>query len=100
MALAEAAVARGFHLSFSGIATFPRAESIREVAAWVPADRWLVETDSPYLSPAPQRGGRNEPARVVRVLQTVARVRGLSVEDAAAQAMANAEAMFGLAPHR
>lgn len=100
-ALAEAAVARGFHLSFSGIATFPRAESIREVAAWVPADRWLVETDSPYLSPAPQRGGRNEPGRVGRVLDTVARVRGMSLDEAAEQAYTNAAALFGISgPNR
>ena len=100
-ALADAALARGFHVSFSGIVTFPRAESLREVASRLPADRWLVETDSPYLSPAPQRGGRNEPARVGRVLETVARVRGLPVEVAAAQAMANAVAVFGeLGPNR
>ncbi len=101
MALAEAAVTRGFHVSFSGIVTFPRAEALREVAAWVPADRWLVETDSPYLSPAPQRGGRNEPARVVRVLETVARVRGLTPDEAATQAVANAAALFGtVGPNR
>jgi TatD DNase family protein len=94
-ALAEAALARGFHLSFSGIVTFPRAESLRDIARVVPVDRWLVETDSPYLSPAPQRGGRNEPARVVRVLETVAAVRGMTVDDASAQAVANAEAVFG-----
>lgn len=94
-ALADAALARGFHVSFSGIVTFPRAEALREVARRVPVDRWLVETDSPYLSPAPQRGGRNEPARVARVLEVMAEVRGLSVGDAAAQAMNNALALFG-----
>ncbi len=100
-ALAAAAVERGFHVSFSGIVTFPRAEALREVARIVPADRWLVETDSPYLSPAPQRGGRNEPARVMRVLETVARVRGLSLEEAARQAVANAATVFGEAgPNR
>lgn len=100
-ALAAAAVARGFHVSFSGIVTFPRAEALREVARTVPSDRWLVETDSPYLSPAPQRGGRNEPARVVRVLETVARVRGLSLEEAARQAVDNAATVFGEAgPNR
>lgn len=93
--LADAALDRGFHLSFSGIVTFPRAGTLREVAARVPADRWLVETDSPYLSPAPQRGGRNEPARVAQVLATMAQVRGLSLEDAAAQALANATLVFG-----
>ncbi len=94
-ALADAALARGFHLSFSGIVTFPRAESLRDVARRVPADRWLVETDSPYLAPAPRRGGRNEPARVARVLEVVAEVRGLSLEDAAREAAANAFAVFG-----
>jgi TatD DNase family protein len=100
-ALADAAVARGFHVSFSGIVTFPRAEALRAIAATIPPDRWLVETDSPYLSPAPERGGRNEPARVVRVLETVARVRGVTVAEAAAQALANAATVFGnVAPNR
>ncbi|MBA2353618.1 MAG: TatD family hydrolase [Acidobacteria bacterium] len=97
-ALAEAAVSRGFHLSFSGIVTFPRADALREVARWVPADRWLVETDSPYLAPAPRRGGRNEPARVQAVLETIARCRGLSIEEAQAQAWRNANAVFGATP--
>jgi TatD DNase family protein len=93
--LAEAALSRGFHVSFSGIVTFPRAEALREVARVVPADRWMVETDSPYLAPAPGRGARNEPARVARVLEVVAEVRGLTVADAAAHAMANTVAVFG-----
>ena len=94
-ALADAAVARGFHVSFAGIVTFPRAEALRAVAATIPPDRWLVETDSPYLAPAPKRGGRNEPARVVRVLETMASLRGLTAAEAAAQARANAAAVFG-----
>ncbi len=94
-ALADAAVARGFHVSFSGIATFPRAEALRAVAATIPSDRWLVETDSPYLAPAPHRGGRNEPARVATVLEVLAKVRGLSRGDAVAEVAANATAVFG-----
>jgi TatD DNase family protein len=94
-ALADAAIARGFHVSFSGIVTFPRAEALRAVAATIPATQWLVETDSPYLSPAPQRGGRNEPARVAAVLETLARVRGVSLADAVAQVAANTTAVFG-----
>jgi TatD DNase family protein len=94
-ALADAAVCRGFHVSFSGIVTFPRADALRDVAGRVPSDRWMVETDSPYLSPAPQRGGRNEPARVRRVLEAVAKVRQLPFEEAVAQALANAESLFG-----
>ncbi len=94
-ALADAAVARGFHVSFSGIVTFPRAEALRAVAATVPTTHWLVETDSPYLAPAPHRGGRNEPARVATVLEVVAAVRQLSLADAVAQAAANTTAVFG-----
>jgi TatD DNase family protein len=94
-ALADAAVARGFHVSFSGIVTFPRAADLRAVAATIPADRWLVETDSPYLSPAPKRGGRNEPARVARVLEVMSQVRGLTIAEAARQADDNAQAVFG-----
>lgn len=94
-ALADAALSRGFHLSFSGIVTFPRAGALRDVARVVPPGRWLVETDSPYLSPAPQRGGRNEPARVARVLEVLAEVRGLTLDEAANEALANAIAVFG-----
>ncbi len=100
-ALADAAIARGFYLSFSGIMTFPRAEALRDVARRVPADRWLVETDSPFLAPAPRRGGRNEPARVLRVLEMMAEVRGLGAEAAAGEAVANADALFApVGPNR
>ena len=100
-ALADAAVSRGFHVSFSGIVTFPRADALRDVARRVPADRWMVETDSPYLSPAPQRGGRNEPARVGRVSGGGRQVRQLPFDEAVAQALANAEVLFGrVGPNR
>ena len=79
-ALADQALDLGFHLSFSGIVTFPRAGALREVAARVPADRLLVETDAPYLAPVPYRGKRNEPAWVARVLDAVATVRGVTPE--------------------
>ena len=62
----------GFYISLAGIVTFPRADALREVAALVPADRLLVETDAPYLAPVPHRGKRNEPAFVARVAETVA----------------------------
>lgn len=99
-ALAAAVVARGFHISFSGIVTFPRAQALREIAAWLPADRWLVETDSPYLAPVPHRGGRNEPARVTDVLRAVAAARGMALEEARGEAWRNAIAVFGAAPQR
>jgi TatD DNase family protein len=80
-ALAAAALDLGFHISFAGIVTFPKAQSLRDIAATVPEDRLLVETDSPYLAPVPFRGTRNEPAFVARVVETIAGVRG--VEPAA-----------------
>ena len=73
---ARRALDLGFHVSFSGIVTFRNATAIREAAAIVPADRLLAETDSPYLSPVPYRGRRNEPARVVQVIDALAEVRG------------------------
>ena len=82
-AMAERALDAGFHLSLAGIVTFPRAEELREVARLVPIDRLLVETDSPFLAPVPHRGSRNEPARVVEVAETIARVRAVSVEELA-----------------
>ncbi len=76
--LAREALRLGFFLSFSGIVTFPRADALRAVAAEVPADRLLLETDCPYLAPVPYRGKRNEPAWVMRVAECVAAVRAVS----------------------
>ena len=76
-AFARRALDLGFHVSFSGIVTFRNATAIREAAAIVPADRLLAETDSPYLSPVPYRGRRNEPARVAQVIDALAAVRGV-----------------------
>ena len=75
-ALARAALGLGFVLSFSGIVTFPKAGALRAIAADVPADRIMVETDCPYLAPVPRRGHRNEPAWVVHTAATLASVRG------------------------
>lgn len=83
-ALAEKAVEMGGYLSFSGILTFPKSPDIREVARDMPADRLLVETDSPYLAPVPLRGKRCEPAYVAHTAKVLAEVRGLTqaaVED-------------------
>ena len=76
--LAEEAMEMGGYFSFSGILTFPKGENVREVAAIVPDDRILVETDSPYLAPAPYRGKRNEPAYTAYTAAKLAQVRGLS----------------------
>ncbi len=80
---ARRALDLGFLLSLSGILTFPRAGALRDVAAFVPADRLLVETDAPYLAPVPHRGRRNEPAWVQRTVQTLAEIRGEPVTDLA-----------------
>jgi TatD DNase family protein len=94
---AERALALGFDLSFSGIVTFKGARSVREVAAWAPLDRILVETDSPYLAPVPMRGKRCEPAHVVHTARCVAELRGVPVEDVAAATLANTERRFARA---
>jgi TatD DNase family protein len=78
--LARAAVAMGGYVSFSGILTYKSAEDLRATAAELPLDRLLVETDAPYLAPVPYRGKSNEPAFVVKTLETLASVRGLSPE--------------------
>lgn len=86
----------GFYLSFSGIVTFRNADALRDVARWVPLDRLLIETDAPFLAPVPKRGGRNEPAHVRFVAETLARVRGVSVEEVADATSRNARTLFGL----
>ena len=80
-ALAEAAVGLGLYISFSGIVTFKKSDALREIAARVPMDRILVETDAPYLAPVPRRGKRNEPAFVAHTAATMAEVKhaGLDV---------------------
>jgi TatD DNase family protein len=89
----------GFHISFSGTVTFNKAESIQTCARQVPADRYLVETDCPFLSPAPRRGGRNEPANVALVAAKVAELRGESLEQVALTTTSNASKLFGLGLH-
>jgi TatD DNase family protein len=92
--LAEEALGLGMHISFAGIVTFPKGANVREVAAMVPADRILCETDSPYLAPTPHRGKRNEPAWVVRVAEELAKLRGVQLEDLRRQTSANFDALF------
>jgi TatD DNase family protein len=86
----------GFRISFAGNVTFPKATEIRQAARDVPADRLLVETDSPYLAPVPYRGKRNEPAYVAAVAAGVAGLRGVSTEDLVRQTAANFLDFFGL----
>ncbi|MGN6715979.1 MAG: TatD family hydrolase [Candidatus Binatia bacterium] len=84
----------GFYLSFTGIITFKNAESLRDVVRKVPLEHMLIETDSPFLTPVPHRGKRNEPAYVRFVAETVAIVRGISLEQVARITSANAQNLF------
>ena len=88
----------GFYISFSGSVTFKNAHHLQEVARYVPSDRLMVETDSPYLAPVPMRGQRNEPAYVRYVAEKVAELRGMDPETLIAQATANTERLYGIAP--
>jgi TatD DNase family protein len=88
----------GFLISFAGNVTFPRAETIREVAARVPLDRMLIETDAPFLAPLPHRGKRNEPAWVALVANRLGEVRGVTGEQVASSTANNFFRFFGVAP--
>ncbi len=91
---AKAVLDRGWYLSLSGIVTFKKSESLREVAEYVPLDRLLIETDSPYLAPQSHRGKLNEPAYLPETAQIIAHARGISLEKLASSIHENAEAFF------
>ena len=93
-ALAEAGVAMGGYVSFSGILTFPKSGALRDIAASLPADRLLVETDAPYLAPVPFRGKRNEPAHVAHTARVLAATRGVTEEEIAALTTSNFRRLF------
>ena len=95
-ALVALAVDRRYYVSFAGNATYPNASSLRDAAAAIPADRILVETDSPYLAPQPVRGKSNEPANVVHTIRALAAARGEEPAELAARTHANAAVAFGL----
>lgn len=97
-AFAAGALDLGFHLSFSGILTFKKAEAIREVAAWAPLDRILVETDAPFLAPVPYRGKPNEPGFVRFTAEALAALRGMDPRRLAECTTSNLEALCGWAP--
>ena len=96
-AVARAALDLGFYISFSGILTFKNAQDLRDVAAMVPLERCLIETDSPYLAPVPYRGKTNSPAYVGHVAACLAQVKGLPVEAVAEVTSRNFETLFKLA---
>ena len=95
--VAQAALDLGFHISISGIVTFKNAAVVRDVATRVPQERLLIETDSPYLAPVPNRGKTNEPAWVAHVGAAIAALRELPVETLAAFTTANYHRLFGAA---
>ena len=99
MEVAAAALDMGFDISFSGILTFRNAEELRAVARFVPLERCLVETDSPYLAPMPHRGKTNQPAWVAHVAAKLAELKGLPVARVAQATSANFERLFNLPPH-
>ena len=92
----EAFLAFGLYISFSGTVTFPKAVETHQCAQQVPEERYLVETDCPFLSPVPRRGKRNEPAMVRHVAERVAELRGQSLEQVARRSSANAIKLFDL----
>jgi TatD DNase family protein len=97
---ARACLDLGFHLGFGGVLTFPKAEAVREAARLTPEDRILVETDAPYLAPAPHRGKRNEPAFLVETARRLAEVRGAAPERIAEITTGNFERLLFAPPAR
>ena len=91
---AKAYLDLGFYLSFTGIITFKNAQPLRDVVRQVPLERMFVETDSPYLAPVPHRGKRNEPAYVRFVAETIAKVKGLALEEVARVTTNNVRELF------
>ena len=96
--LARRAIALGHSISFTGIVTFKNSGALREIAKSLPADRFLVETDAPYLAPLPYRGKRNEPAYVTEVAKVLAAVRGVSADEIARQTTENFFRLFSKVP--
>ena len=96
--LAQRAIALGLSISFTGILTFKKSDELRAIAAGLPADRILVETDAPYLAPGPHRGKRNEPAYVVETAKVLAQARGVSLDEIACQTTDNFFRLFAKTP--
>jgi len=94
--VAEAALAMGFYISFSGIVTFKNAKQLKEVARRVPLERMLIETDAPYLAPVPHRGKLNQPAYVKHVAEEIALLRGIGVDEVGRRTTENFERLFKL----
>lgn len=98
--MAEAAIEMNFYISLSGIVTFKKAQDLQAVAARIPMDRLLIETDSPYLAPVPYRGKTNDPSKVIHVAEKIAELRGLTVAEVARQTTDNFFRLFNKIPKR
>ncbi|WP_428507757.1 TatD family hydrolase [Roseateles sp.] len=96
LAVAQAAVERGYYISFSGILSFKNAQDLRDMAKALPVERLLIETDSPYLAPVPYRGRTNSPAYVPHVAAALAAAKNMSIPELAAQTTANTRRLFAL----
>lgn len=96
IAMARRVLELGLHISIAGPVTFPKSAELKEVAAFVPDDRLLIETDAPYLTPVPYRGKRNEPAHVAHTARHIAELRGITLQDIARITTVNAMRLFGL----
>jgi TatD DNase family protein len=92
---ARAFLNRGFYLGFTGVVTYRKADEARDAARITPLDRILVETDAPYLAPGPHRGKRNEPSYIPRIVEELARIHSLPVNEMASLTLANARRLFG-----
>ena len=93
---AKTLVRLGWMLSFTGVVTYKNARKSLEVIEWLPTDRIMIETDSPYLTPEPFRGKRNDSGKVYRVAETIAQVKGITPEEAAEITLANGKRFFGI----
>lgn len=92
--VAQQALDLGFYISLSGIVTFKSAQQVQEVATYVPLERLLIETDSPYLAPVPYRGKRNDPSKVIHVAEKIAELRGMTVAEVARASTENFYRLF------
>ena len=94
--MAKEFIKMGYYISFAGPVVFPKSTNLKEVAKHIPLDRLLIETDSPYLTPPPFRGRRNDPSKTQFVAQEIAQLRGMDVEELAAIALENGKRCFGI----
>ena len=94
--MAKWLISRGWYIGFTGVLTFKNARKALEVAAGIPLDRIVLETDCPYMSPEPFRGKRNDPGRLFRMAEALASLRGLSREEIEAATLANGKRLYGI----